>query len=200
MNDIILRGIVRDIKPSHSVNDIEYYQAEVVTQRRDKKEDSVIIKFKKHINKYKELDRVELTGQLRSYTEQLENGKNKVHIYVFTYQDYPEIEEETNNKFTVDGRICKLNELRTTSQGKKNIHFTLANNIYTAGGQKINNYLPVTCWGKLATKASLMEIGDRLVINGEVHSRTYSKTNDIGEKEYNVAYELLATHIEKLED
>lgn len=197
MNEIILRGIVRNIKPSHTVNDIEYYQAEIVTQRKDKKEDSVIIKFKRHINKYKELDRIELIGNIRSYTEQLKDGKNKVYVYVFTYQDYPTSEEETNNKFIIDGRICKLNELRTTAKGKKNIHFTIANNIYTNNGQKINNYLPVTCWGNLATKVNNMNIGDKLIIEGELHSRTYSKLNEIGEKEYNVAYELLATHIEE---
>lgn len=200
MNEIILQGIVRNIRPSHTVNCVDYYQADVITQRKDKKEDSVIIKFKKHMNKYKELDRVELTGQIRSYTEQLENGKNKVHVYVFTYQDFPTIQEDVNNKFTIDGRICKINELRITSKGKKNIHFTLANNIFTNNGQKINNYLPVTCWGGLATKVNNMLVGDKLIVTGELHSRTYFKLNENGEKEYNVAYELLATHIEEQEE
>lgn len=204
MNEIILRGIVRNIRPSHTVNDIEYYQADIVTQRKDKKEDSVIIKFKKHINKYKELDKVELVGNIRSYTEQLENGKNKVYIYVFTYQDYPtSISEEVdnlNNIFTVDGRICKINELRTTSNGKKNIHFILANNIFTGNGQKINNYLPVTCWGNLAKQISQMNVNDKITIKGELHSRTYHKLNSNNEKEYNVTYELLATLIDKMEE
>ena len=204
MNEIILRGIVRNIRPSHTVNDVEYYQADVVTQRKDKKEDSVVIKFKKHINKYKELDKVELVGNIRSYTEQLSNGKNKVYIYVFTYQDYPVVSNDEddilNNIFIVDGRICKINELRTTSNGKKNIHFILANNIFTSNGQKINNYLPVTCWGNLAKQISNMNVNDRVTIKGELHSRTYHKFNDDNEKEYNVTYELLATLIDKMEE
>lgn len=204
MNEIILRGIVRNIRPSHTVNDVEYYQADVVTQRKDKKEDSVVIKFKKHINKYKELDKVELVGNIRSYTEQLSNGKNKVYIYVFTYQDYPSVSNDEddilNNVFIVDGRICKINELRTTSNGKKNIHFILANNIFTSNGQKINNYLPVTCWGNLAKQISNMNVNDRVTIRGELHSRTYHKLNDDNEKEYNVTYELLATLIDKMEE
>ena len=202
MNEILLRGIVRNIRPSHEVNGVEYYQAEVVTQRKDKKEDSIIIKFKNYINKYKELDKIELTGNIRSYTETLDDGRNKVHIYVFTYQDVPDYnkyEEEINNQFTLDGRICKINELRTTSNGKKNLHFTIANNIFTNNGQKINNYLPVTRWGSLAQKVNQMNVNDKVLITGEMHSRIYHKLNDLGEKEYNVAYELLMTSIEKIE-
>ena len=132
MNEIVLRGIVRNLKTSHVTNGVEYLQAELITQRRDKKEDSVIIKFKKHINRYKELDKVELVGNIRSYSEKLPDGKNKVHIYVFTYQDMPdyrEDEEEINNRFSIDGRICKIEELRTTSSGKQNIHFRKINQI-----------------------------------------------------------------------
>ena len=203
MNEIVLRGIIRDIRPSHTVNGIEYYQADVITQRKDKKEDTTVIKFKKHVNKYKELDEVELVGNIRSYTESLDNGKNKVHIYVFTYQDFPDSTKYTddlNNFFVIDGRICKLNELRTTLDGKKNIHFTIANNIYTTNGQKINNYLPVTCWGKLAQLVSNMNINDRVLIQGEMHSRMYHKIDSFGKKEYNIAYELLMTQIEKLDE
>lgn len=202
MNEIVLKGIIRNIKPSHEVNGIEYSQAEIITQRKDKKEDSVIIKFKNYVNKYKELDKVELVGNIRSYTEQLENGKNKVCIYVFTYQDYPQFgkfDEDTNNQFIIDGRICKINELRITQKGKKNLHFTLANNIFTNNGQKINNYLPVTCWGSLAQQVSEMKVNDKVLIKGEMHSRTYHVLNDLGEREYAVAYELLMTHIEKVD-
>ena len=83
--------------------------------------------------------------------------------------------------------------------GKKNLHFTIANNIFTNNGQKINNYLPVTCWGSLAQKVNQMNVNDKVLITGEMHSRIYHKLNDLGEKEYNVAYELLMTSIEKIE-
>ena len=52
--------------------------------------------------------------------EQLDNGKNKVDIYVFTYfdkpsWDVPQYFEEyhdklPNNELVVDGRICKIDE------------------------------------------------------------------------------------------
>ena len=95
--------------------------------------------------------------------------------------------------------ICKINELRTTSNGKKNLHFILANNIFTNNGQKINNYLPVTCWGNLAQQVSEMNVNDKITIRGELHSRTYHKLNIDNEKEYNVTYELLMTNLEKLQ-
>ena len=200
MNEIVLRGVVRDIKPSHITNDTEYYQAEVITQRKDKKEDSVIIKFKKYLNKYNEFEHVELQGNIRSYSEQLPNGKNKVCVYVFTYQDKPEEKDETtNNQFKLDGRICKIEQLRTTSNGKFNIHFIVANNIFSANGQKINNYLPATCWGKLAKQVAEMSVGDKVKLEGELHSRTYSKKNENEEVEFGVAHELLITRLEKIE-
>lgn len=199
MNEIVLKGTIRNIKPSHTVNNIEYLQAEIITQRTDGKEDSNIIKFKKHINKYRELDYAELVGSIRSYTQPLQNGKNKVSIYVFTYQDIPnqtQREETYNNHFVVDGRICKIEDIRKTSNGKQNLHFTVANNIFTPNGQKINNYLPVTCWGKLADKVSKMQVNDQVIMSGELHSRTYNATLENGEKEFRVAHELLLTNIE----
>lgn len=201
MNEIILRGVVSDIKPSHITNGTEYYQATVVTQRKDKKEDSVLIKFKKHINKYKDFDQVELLGNIRSYSEQLPSGKNKVCIYVFTYQDKPEqFPEDVNNKFAVDGRICKIEPLRTTSTGKFNIHFTIANNIFVNDNtQKINNYLPATCWGRLAKQINEMSVGDKVRVEGELHSRVYTRRNEKDEVEYGVAHELLITHLERAE-
>lgn len=201
MNEIVLKGIIRNIQPSHEVNGVEYLQAEMITQRKDGKEDSNIIKFKKHINKYKELDFAELTGSIRSYTDSLKNGKNKVCIYVFTYQDPPnqtQLEAEETNHFVVDGRICKIEKLRTTSKGKHNLHFTVANNIFTPKNQKINNYLPVTCWGSLAKKVSNMSVNDKVILSGELHSRTYATYTEEGEKEFRVAHELLLTNIETI--
>lgn len=202
MNEIVLKGIVRNIQPSHEVNGIEYLQAEIITQRKDGKEDSNIIKFKKHINKFKELDTAELVGSIRSYTKSMPNGKNKVYVYVFTYQDPPnqmQLESNDSNHFNVDGRICKIEELRTTSVGKQNLHFTIANNIFTPNNQKINNYLPVTCWGSLAKKVSEMNVNDKVMLSGELHSRTYSTIAEDGEKEFRVAHELLLTNIEMIE-
>lgn len=195
MNNIQLRGLIRNIQPSHKIQDIEYDQADLIVTRKNGKEDIVTIKFKKYSNKYKENDIVELTGNIRSYSQKLDNGKNKVNLYVFTYFDIPPSED--NNKFEIDGRICKIEPLRITRDGKYNIHFILANNlIIEETGQKLNSYLPCIAWGNLARKIEKLNINDKLILNGEFHSREYKKAINESEFEFRVAHELVIQSFE----
>ena len=119
MNKQILKGLIRNIQPSHKINNIEYDQADLLVSRQNGKDDVISIKFKKYSNRYKEGDLIELTGNIRSYSQKLPNGKNKVNLYVFTYFDVPE--EDLTNHFELDGRICKIEPLRRTKDGKPNI-------------------------------------------------------------------------------
>lgn len=200
MNKITLKGTLRNIQPSHKINDIEYEKADMIVNRGDGKEDVLNIRFKKFSNVYKEDQEVELVGNVRSYSRPLDNGKNKVDIYVFTYFDIPEEEPEKNNSFEIDGRICKLDEIRTTQNGKHNIHFTLANNlIIENSNQKLNSYLPCIAWGSLAKKISAFKVNDQVKIKGELHSRSYRKMVSEEEYEIKVAHELLVTEIEKVD-
>ena len=50
MNEIKLRGLVRDIKPSHSIGDIEYNKANLIVSRDDGTEDVINLRFKKFSN------------------------------------------------------------------------------------------------------------------------------------------------------
>lgn len=197
MNKQILKGLIRNIQPSHKIQDIEYDQADLIVRRSDGKDDIITIKFKKYSNKYKEGDLVELTGNIRSYSQKLKNGKNKVNLYVFTYFDIPD-ENETNH-FELDGRICKTGELRITKDGKPNIHFILANNlIIEETGQKLNSYLPCIAWGNLARKLSELKVNDKIKVCGEFHSREYKKAINSEEFEFRVAHELVIQQYEVL--
>ena len=196
MNEIVLRGIIRDIEYSHSVNNVDYYQAKIICSRNDK-QDIILIKFKQYVNTYKDGDFVELVGNIRSFSKQLDNGKNKVELYVFTYQDIPE-DVNTINEFVLDGRICKIEELRTTKSGKHNLHFVVANNI-TTEKQKINNYCPSVVWGKLAREMSTLKVSDRVKLKGQLHSREYKKHLDDGSIEIRVAHELYITDYELID-
>lgn len=197
MNKIVLRGQIRDIQHSHNVGDIEYNKANIVCKRQDGKEDILTVKFKKFSNPYNNDEEVELVGNIRSYSQQL-GDKNKVSIYVFTYFDKPEESDvQDSNSFTVDGRICKLEELRTLSDGKQNIHFILANNLISReSNAKLNSYLPCIAWGKTARELSKLGVNDSICIHGELHSREYTKTLSNGEVEIRVAHELLVTSFE----
>lgn len=140
MNKITLKGFIRNIEYSHNIQDIEFCKAELISQQDNGKENIINLKFKRFSNPYKNGDEISLIGNIRTYSQRLEN-KNKVEVYVFSYFDLPEDEIEINNKVELDGRICKKGELRKTQKGKDVIDFIIANNVKT-DTQSLNCYIP----------------------------------------------------------
>ena len=69
MNNIILKGIIRNIQPSHTIKNVDYDKAELIVKRKDGKEDLLNLRFKKYTNKYKDLDEINITGNVRSYSQ-----------------------------------------------------------------------------------------------------------------------------------
>ena len=198
MNEVILRGKIRDITSSHVINGVEYDKANLITMRNDGKEDILSLKFKKFSNIYSEGDNIELVGNLRSFSRKFEDNTSKVELYVFTYFDTPSTDLENYqdiiNQVTVDGRICKVDKLRTTKNGKNNFHFILANNIISSD-QKLNNYIPAVIWGKLAIENSGLQVNDKISAKGQLHSRIYKKFLDNGEIDFRTAHELVISEL-----
>ncbi len=189
LNDVYLKGIIKNIEYSHKIEDNIFYKASLLVPKEGG-EDLLQIKFKQFSNQYKENSMVSLYGNLRSYNSQ-ENGKNKTHLYVFTYLD-PLREDIPVNSVHLDGRICKMGELRKTHDGKDIIHFTVANNIITPNGKnKINSYIPCTAFGKLSKQISKLHESDFVELKGDFHSREYRKKLENGEIEIRVAYEVI---------
>ena len=203
MNEVILKGILRDIQPSHTINGINYDKANIIVSRKDGNEDILSLKFKQFSNFYHEGDLIELVGHLRSYSVKTEDNKSHVELYVFTYFDPPSTDTETyqdiTNKVTIDGRVCKTDILRYTKSGKPHFHFILANNIFS-GGQKINNYIPSVIWGKQAIKAAELKVNDRVQAVGEVHSRVYKKLLPDGELEIRTAHEFVIQRLNFIDE
>lgn len=199
MNEVVLNGVIRDITPSHVVEDTEYDKANFIVKNSNGKDSILNLRFKHFSNPYIDGDKCSLVGNIRSYSHKVE-GKNKVDLYVFTYFNTPEEVVESNNAFTVDGRICKLNEVRTLGNGKHNIQFILANNIYKDGGMKLSSYLPCIAWGKLAYQISKLNVNDQVLIHGELRSREYKKWISETDFEFRVAHELIVFDIEKKEE
>lgn len=203
MNNIILKGLLRDIQYSHTTNEVEYNKANLVISKPYGKEDIICVKFKKFSSPYTEEQEVSLSGNVRSYSSIGPDGKNKVNIYVFTYFDIPTEEDiEQINHFEIDGRICKIEQLRETKAGKHNLHFTLANNLMLSDSdRKLNNYIPMAAWGKLAREISEnYAVGDKVVIKGELHSRIYKKVLESGEVEFRTAHEGLVQEISNVDE
>ena len=196
MNVITLRGYLRDIQFSHMQGSVEYEKANLICPRVGGKEDDIIsLRYKKYTNKYKEGDFIEVKGNLRSYSTK-EKDKNSVQIYVFTYFDEPE--EVTGNYLEIDGRICKIDSLRTSKNGVNYLHFILANNIFTSDGKKINSYIPCVCYGNDTKQIIDLGVNGQIKIKGEFHSHTYKKKLDNNEIEFRVAHEVTVKSIEKI--
>lgn len=197
INNVILHGIIKDIQPSHIIDGISYDKAKLICKRDNGKEDVINLRFKSFSNPYKDNDEIPIKGNLRSYSYKVDNDKNKVVIYVFTYFDKPDEEDIEYNKVTINGRICKINELRTTRDGKHNIHLILANNIIsTDGNKRLNSYIPCIAWGKIAKELNKLDVNSQLLINGEIHSREHKKVHPNGEIELRVAHELVINSFE----
>ena len=202
MNTIRLKGVLRNIQDSHLINNMEFSKAHLVVPRDDGKEDILNVRFKKYSNPYEEDQEVTFNGNVRSYSAKLDSGKNKVELYVFTYFDQPDLDEndqEYTNFLELDGRICKLDELRETRTGRKNIHFILANNLIVSdGSKKLNSYVPCIAWGELAEQLSGLHIDSQIMITGQLHSREYKKKFTDGTFEFRVAHEVEVTGLQIL--
>lgn len=191
MNEVVLNGIIRNIQPSHKIGEITFDKAEMIVKRDNGSEDIINLRFKSFCNKYKEDDEISIRGNLRSYSKKISENKNKVTIYVFTYFDNPEV-EDVKNSVTIDGRICKINELRTNKSGKHNLHFIIANNLVSSDTSKrLNSYIPCIVWGQLAKEMSKLSVNTKLELTGEIHSREHRKIHEDGTIEFRVAHELL---------
>lgn len=199
MNEITLRGYLRDIEFSHFQGNVEYEKANLICPRVGGKEDDIIsLRYKKFTNRNKEGDFVEITGNIRSYTHK-ENDKNFVEIYVFTYFDTPS--EYSGNYLHLDGRLCKIDNIRHTKSGIPYIHFILANNIFTSDGKKINSYIPCICYGEDDVNLIIdLGISAQIEIEGEFHSHTYKKKFDNGEIEFRVAHDVTVKKVDIIKD
>lgn len=199
MNDIVLSGIIKNIQHSHTIEDIDFDKAQLIVSRNNGHEDVINLRFKSFSNIYKDNDFIHIKGNIRSYSFKVDENKNRVIIYVFTYFDKPE-DSELVNDAVVDGRICKINELRTTQNGKHNIHFILANNLHSLDNQKrLNSYIPCIAWGTIAKELQKYPVNTKLKVKGQLHSREHKKKLDNGDIEIRVAHELLVTEFEVLD-
>lgn len=184
MNKIELQGIIKNIESSHKIGDVEYYKANLLVTKENKKEDLLNLKFKRFSCNYKENDKISLVGNVRTFSQKKEDGTNKVEVYVFTYFDLPE-DESIVNEADIEGIICKSNGLRKTRNGKDVLDFILVNSM-----NNLNSYIPCVAWGKEAKEISKMNIGDNLHIKGQLVSREYKKMVNDKDFEIKIAHEI----------
>lgn len=129
---------------------------------------------------------VSVSGQVRTYNEEIE-GRSKLNIVIFA-RELTLFEEPVlyRNDIFLDGFICKPPIRRTSPLGREICDIMLAvNRMYNK-----SDYIPCIAWGRNATYAGTLNVGDKLCIEGRMQSREYKKRDLQGDCTIHTAYEV----------
>ena len=124
-------------------------------------------------------------GQIRSFNNRAPRGR-KLIISVLA-ESIAITNGPHANQVILQGVICKEPVFRRTPLGREICDVMLAvNRPYHRA-----DYLPCILWGRVAAEAAQCTVGDRLIINGRLQSRIYTKLTDEGAQE-RTTYEVSA--------
>lgn len=133
-------------------------------------------------------DWVGAAGEVRSFNNRSGVGSRLViTVFVHTLERQAGPPE---NVLTLAGVLCKPPIYRRTPLGREICDLMLA--VPRRYGR--SDYLPCIAWGALAEYANRLQVGDRVLLEGRLQSRTYNKTEDDRTVE-KVAYEISVTSL-----
>ena len=127
-------------------------------------------------------------GQLRSINNRTGVGNRLVLSVYATEAETPA--GQPCNRIVLSGALCKPPIFRKTPLGRSICDLMLA--VPRRYGRA--DYLPVIAWGQLALRASRLQVGDPLALEGRVQSRLYHKVTEAGTEE-RTAYEVSMMHL-----
>ena len=127
-------------------------------------------------------------GQLRSFNNRTGVG-NRLVLSVYATEAEPPAGQPCN-RIVLSGALCKPPIFRKTPLGRSICDLMLA--VPRRYGRA--DYLPVIAWGQLALRASRLQVGDPLALEGRVQSRLYHKVTEAGTEE-RTAYEVSMMHL-----
>ena len=130
-------------------------------------------------------------GQIRSHNHTDQSGRHLM-IFVFACSVCPE-EGEPVNDALVSGILCREPTFRRTPLGREICDAMLA----VPRAFRRADYLPCILWGRTAQEISRCRTRDRILIQGRLQSRVYTKYLD-GTSVERTAYELSALTAEVL--
>ena len=134
---------------------------------------------------------VMVQGQVRSYNKVVE-GAGRLMVTLFAQSLSPCAENDTLNKVSIAGALCRPPVYRSTPFGREICDMMLA--VSRAFGK--SDYIPCIAWGRNAQYAARFGVGDRLKLTGRLQSREYQKLLDNGEYLARTAYEVSAFTLE----
>ena len=126
-----------------------------------------------------------VTGQVRSHNLR-DSGKRHLSVFVFAASIAAE-DGDPINTVLLDAIICREPTYRRTPLGREICDVMLA----VPRAFHRADYLPCILWGRVAAEAAQCTVGDRLIINGRLQSRIYTKLTDEGAQE-RTTYEVSA--------
>ena len=132
-----------------------------------------------------EQTQLQMSGQVRSYNKVVE-GAGRLMVTLFAQGITPSPDNETLNKVSLTGSLCKPPVYRSTPFGREICDMMLAVN--RAFGK--SDYIPCIAWGRNAQYASRFNVGDRVRLTGRLQSREYQKLLESGEYLSRNAYEV----------
>ena len=190
-NEVILCGTcLEEPVYSHAARSQSFYTLPLLVRRLSGAADTVNVTIRETmLGTAEQGGRLCVTGEVRTFNNRSGEWPRLV-ISVFARTLAP-TEEADENRVRLRGALCKSPNLRTTPMGREICDLILAVN--RRYGR--SDYLPCICWGSKAREAALWEVGTRLLLEGRIQSRRYSKLTENGSEE-RTAYEISAAQIE----
>lgn len=135
---------------------------------------------------------LDVTGQIRTYNREYD-GRNKLEVTVFAQEmEYCNKGFEYENDIYIEGFICKAPVRRRSPMGREICDLMVAvNRMYNK-----SDYIPSIAWGRNASFAETLKVGDKIAVNGRLQSREYRKFTDEGQLVTKTAYEVSITGLE----
>ena len=192
-NEVILCGTcLEEPVYSHAARSQSFYTLPLLVRRLSGAADTVNVTIRETmLGTAEQGGRLCVTGEVRTFNNRSGEWPRLV-ISVFARTLAP-TEEADENRVRLRGALCKSPNLRTTPMGREICELILAVN--RRYGR--SDYLPCICWGSKAREAALWEVGTRLLLEGRIQSRRYSKLTENGSEE-RTAYEISAAQIDPI--
>lgn len=140
---------------------------------------------------------VSIKGHIASFNKRIED-RNKLCVFVRCSRiDLVAKDTAHENKFIVEGYVCKeVNYRETPGMKDKNGNIIKKSSKITdiilavnTKNPKTSYYIPCITWNKIAQQASYLKVGDKINVNGRLQSRSYIKEKFTGENKSQVSCE-----------
>lgn len=189
INQVSLRGSLLELPAfSHESGGKRFFRFLLEVPRLSGAVDTLPVIIREELLELLDLsggDMLRVQGQLRSHNLRLEDGR-RLLIFVFAQQIAAE-EGEPINDVTLSGNLCREPNYRRTPLGREICDVMLA----VSRPSRRADYIPCILWGSTAQLGARYHARDRLMIQGRLQSRIYTKLTPEGARE-RTAYEVSA--------